>query len=533
MKKSLGHHRVFIVDDDINEAKTVDMLNNEVPSLNSHPSPSPNPNLVVGSPSRTRGMKTPTVRPIVRGQATSTPPRYSSASPQRYGISTTPQRPIIREPKYFNNNNNMVLSMDRMSLMDQNHGAEQFDHSMLSTKEYHAKMGRMNDVHKERQDCPLIAEVIDNELGVLETIHLLHSSPPKSTLLFMKSQAGSKNIRDMMAANSEVRQKIADFVIQKHMVNELALSPMGNFIVQKMPGIREDIDKQLCIQLAEDMIKLTMSKYGCRVVQTVITVVRPEHVKKLIVALRGYELDACLDLNGTHVIQILLGQRYQVYEDFFNPIANREILRDLVEHKLGCRIIQSCLDSLSKEITSSYVPPLLNKLIIPLLVDAKRYTENEFANYVIQNIIKNPSFSRQRDFIIDQVLLGNLLRLSQGKFSSHVVEAALDKACKDRLGRMCREIFHDYKIIEKGRTPLEVLLFDQYGNYIMQKLLLIAIAVCKGLREGEQNWMSILTQAVIRNRERLSRYSSGKKILALLYEHQSGVFGSAPSHRYR
>jgi hypothetical protein len=64
-----------------------------------------------------------------------------------------------------------------------------------------------------------------------------------------------------------------------------------------------------------------------------------------------------------------------------------------------------------------------------------------------------------------------LLSLSQGKFSSHVVEASLNYACPTRLARMCNEIFHDYKVVEKGRTPLEVIFLIKFVRLIDQLYL--------------------------------------------------------------
>jgi hypothetical protein len=59
-------------------------------------------------------------------------------------------------------------------------------------------------------------------------------------------------------------------------------------------------------------------------------------------------------------------------------------------------------------------------------------------------------------------------------------------------------------------------MFDQFGNYVVQKLLQIAVEVSVGRRAGDSSWMSILKVAVVRNEQRLQRYSSGKKILEIL-----------------
>jgi hypothetical protein len=75
------------------------------------------------------------------------------------------------------------------------------------------------------------------------------------------------------------------------------------------------------------------------------------------------------------------------------------------------------------------------------------------------------------------------------------------------------------------------MIFDQYGNYIVQKLLQIAIEVVQGHREGDPSWLNLLSGTVIRNIERLVRYSSGKKIIAALAEIQPEVYDGMLLHR--
>jgi hypothetical protein len=72
------------------------------------------------------------------------------------------------------------------------------------------------------------------------------------------------------------------------------------------------------------------------------------------------------------------------------------------------------------------------------------------------------------------------------------------------------------------------LLFDQYGNYVVQTLLKVAIDVSIGRFDGDASWLSILKAVVIRNQPRLQRYSSGKKILQMLGSVQNLVRNVQP-----
>lgn len=70
---------------------------------------------------------------------------------------------------------------------------------------------------------------------------------------------------------------------------------------------------------------------------------------------------------------------------------------------------------------------------------------------------------------------------------------------------------------------LHVMLFDQYGNYIVQTLLKVLIDVKKGARSGDPKWFNILATRLIRYGDNLLKYSSGKKIIEVL-EQEVGDF---------
>src|SRR4051794_8047558 len=60
------------------------------------------------------------------------------------------------------------------------------------------------------------------------------------------------------------------------------------------------------------------------------------------------------------------------------------------------------------------------------------------------------------------------------------------------------------------------MLFDQFGNYVVQRLFKIAIDVCSGRREGDQTWFATIAKRVRQSESSLRRYSSGKKLLYML-----------------
>lgn len=60
------------------------------------------------------------------------------------------------------------------------------------------------------------------------------------------------------------------------------------------------------------------------------------------------------------------------------------------------------------------------------------------------------------------------------------------------------------------------MLFDQYANYVVQRLLTIAIEVHQKRRYGEIIWFDKLASRIRLRSKELQRYSSGKKILDMM-----------------
>ncbi|VDN22963.1 unnamed protein product [Gongylonema pulchrum] len=110
----------------------------------------------------------------------------------------------------------------------------------------------------------------------------------------------------------------------------------------------------------------------------------------------------------------------------------------------------------------------------------------------------------------------NVLTLAQEKFASHVVEKSLTHASPRVLHYLMDEIFDGYITDEKGRDALDIMMFDLYGNYVVQTMIDVAIEVYEGRRQGDPKWATLLAERAIRHEFRLEHYSSGKKIIAKL-----------------
>ena len=98
--------------------------------------------------------------------------------------------------------------------------------------------------------------------------------------------------------------------------------------------------------------------------------------------------------------------------------------------------------------------------------------------------------------------------LSQDKYASHVIEKTLLHAETPMLFAMFSEILDGYEpdrldllslakerlnckyLISNNRNAIDIMLFDQYGNYVVQTMLNVAIDVRSGNRMGDITWFT-------------------------------------------
>ena len=191
------------------------------------------------------------------------------------------------------------------------------------------------------------------------------------------------------------------------------------------------------------MKSITLNKYGCRVVQTLLKNVPLEMVHELVHALCGFVVEASSHRHATHVVHCL-AQLFNstVYEcvvavvckrrarictnhflqSIFFRFAKKKICMRSLKTNLAAALYNIFLRILQRKSqreyttivrfnfnnaysnSSDFVPQILNDLVALLLLNAERFASNEFANYVVQYLIQHTPFKRQRDYIIDRVV---------------------------------------------------------------------------------------------------------------------------------
>uniref|UniRef100_A0A0R3RTG4 PUM-HD domain-containing protein n=1 Tax=Elaeophora elaphi TaxID=1147741 RepID=A0A0R3RTG4_9BILA len=351
---------------------------------------------------------------------------------------------------------------------------------------------------------------------------------------FGKDEKGSRFVQEEFAKSSPaVRQMMFDYLFERGGFDWFSNDPHGNFIIQArhamilsemeaFPGIEQ---ARIAEHVANKVVKMCSNRYGSRIMQRIFERFDFGYRVELLNKLSGSECFLAVDSCATHVMQKLFAL-FPPTKYSFVVIAltlSKENFKQVVQNKYGCRVIQSALEELEiSACTTRYANNpnefkaarrLLSKLLRRLTENCMEFTDHQFANYVMQHVISSEFHAEARDYIIKHAILSNVLTLSQEKFASHVVEKSLKHASPKLLHCLMSEIFDGYVKDDKGRDALDIMLFDQYGNYVVQTMINVSIDVHNERREGDLIWLARLSERISRHETRLLRYSSGKKII--------------------
>uniref|UniRef100_A0A7R9YUU0 PUM-HD domain-containing protein n=1 Tax=Chlamydomonas euryale TaxID=1486919 RepID=A0A7R9YUU0_9CHLO len=277
---------------------------------------------------------------------------------------------------------------------------------------------------------------------------------------------------------------------------ELSCDIFGNYVVQKALDVGDaGARAAVASALAGDMLSLSLNQYGCRVVQKALQVL-PEEGQVAIVSELDSQVMRCVrDANGNHVIQ-------KVIECVPTPRITHILdaflacILPLSGHPFGCRIVQRilehCKDPMRRGAALDEILKGTHKLIL-----------DQYGNYVIQQLLQCGS-TPERVHIVGVIAPG-IQRLALHKFASNVIEKGLTYCdTRERDTLIWGILGHGRPVPEGEPDPLQAMMKDQFGNYVVQKVLAVA--------NPEQR--DVLLSRMQPHLSALKKYTYGKHIAA-------------------
>ncbi|PLB49435.1 putative mRNA binding protein Pumilio 2 [Aspergillus steynii IBT 23096] len=319
---------------------------------------------------------------------------------------------------------------------------------------------------------------------------------------FSGDQHGSRFIQQKLeTANSDEKEQVFR-EIQSNAL-QLMTDVFGNYVVQKLFEHGNQTQKKIIAnQMKGHILSLSLQMYGCRVVQKALEHILTDQQASMVRELEPAVLRCVRDQNGNHVIQKAIERVPSEHVHFVIDafIGNVE---KLATHPYGCRVIQRMLEH-CEQVDREQILSELHVCTAKLIPD-------QFGNYVIQHVIEHGE-EKDRSAMIN-VVISNLIAHSKHKFASNVVEKSIDFGEQGQRQHIISMLTNSN---DRGENPLPGLIRDQYGNYVIQKVL-------SQLKGVERETLAEQIRPLLNG---IKKTSYGKQVAAiekLVYDPSGGV----------
>ncbi|WCJ19265.1 pumilio 4 [Euphorbia peplus] len=307
---------------------------------------------------------------------------------------------------------------------------------------------------------------------------------------FSTDQYGSRFIQQKLETSTvEEKNKIFPEIIPH--ARTLMTDVFGNYVIQKFfEHGSESHRAELASQLAGHVLPLSLQMYGCRVIQKALEVVDADQQTKMVAELDGSVMKCVRDQNGNHVIQKCIEcipeHRIQfIISSFYGQVVT------LSTHPYGCRVIQRVLEHSDNVNTQKIIIDEIMQSVCVLAQD-------QYGNYVIQHVLEHGKL-HERSAIINK-LAGQIVKMSQQKFASNVVEKCLSFGGPKERQILVNEMLGS----TDENEPLQVMMKDPFGNYVVQKVL----ETC------DDRSLELILSRIKVHLTALKRYTYGKHIVS-------------------
>ncbi|XP_042454316.1 pumilio homolog 3-like [Zingiber officinale] len=307
---------------------------------------------------------------------------------------------------------------------------------------------------------------------------------------FSTDQYGSRFIQQKLETATTKEKNMVFDEIMPHALS-LMTDVFGNYVVQKFFEHGSSTQKrELANHLNGHVLALSLQMYGCRVIQKAIEVVDLDQKVKMVSELDGHVMYCVRDQNGNHVIQKCIECVPQdaiqfIISTFYNQVVT------LSTHPYGCRVIQRVLEHCDNPNTQHIV-------VDEILQSVCMLAQDQYGNYVVQHVLEHGK-PDERSVIIRK-LTGRIVQMSQQKFASNVIEKCLFFGNLQERKLLVNEILGS----TDENQPLQVMMKDQFANYVVQKVL----ETC-----DDQQRELILSRIKV-HLDALKKYTYGKHIVA-------------------
>jgi len=324
----------------------------------------------------------------------------------------------------------------------------------------------------------------------------------------MKDKNGSRHLQEKIKSGDKKEREMTVGMLIAYLVSKrdlnltlMAEDVYGNYLIQLLFSRGNDHHHRILLDnfVLRSILRLSKSKYGCRVVQQILNAVKNnEYLIKLV---QHFEAQCRAEDNQKHNSVLQQQQQQsnkhnQTNSNTANTVLSRylqccnvnRVLQVMVELNLPYTVVKFIGDELERNllhyseetnacrVVQSFVKTYGEKLNVCKLLINKSHlylSEKVHGNYVIQCIIKKgewyselPAMKEFRNKLIYDIFEEkNLEHFSRNKHGSNVIEECIRVSSRKQVGYLVNVL------CRKQGYLLNLLMKDKFGNYIPKTLL--------------------------------------------------------------
>ena len=391
----------------------------------------------------------------------------NNLSPNGFKSNKSPNNLIISKNEYVNNINNINNNIENNDLINQNSFVN-INQVLINQNNLnnHMLLNSLNNNNQNRNiyfsqnmngfqnNNQIFAQNQKNEMNLL-MLKKKEDNLINNCVTLCKEQIDCRLLQKMIDENPSIASSILYDKI-KDKVQEISCDQFGNYFIQKVIehlNINQ-IDELLHKKISPNFRSFCFNPHGTRVVQKIFEKIinNEELLNYYNLLLQPNLKDFVIDQNASHIIIKYVNMLQYPKNSFIIEFLLTNSF-DLATKKHSCCVLQKCIEYSNEQQKKNFLKVIAEK--------SYGLFNDQYGNYVVQYCINLCDYDINKIFVDN--FLNDIMKFSTQKYSSNIIEKCMD--CCDEETKE--------KIIQKYCEPyiIEKLLFDMYGNYVLQKVM--------------------------------------------------------------
>ena len=272
-----------------------------------------------------------------------------------------------------------------------------------------------------------------------------------------ENQSGCRLLQNKLQQNSDRADDFYKSIKSKNILKKITIDSFGNYFIQKLlEYISSDLISEFFINIiCPSFMEISLNPHGSRVIQKLLErIYNNQNLMKIFnECLQNSMLEIFLNQSSTHIIIKYISLiKYPNNQIVYKYIVDN--IYYIATHKHSCCTLQKCLNEGNNT--------QRKEILISLANISSQLFADQYGNYAIQFALSLKD--EEANKIIISNYLGNFQENISNKISSNVYEKVLEY-CDFNTKQYIIKSLCNFETVKK-------LLYDTYGNYVLQKTLL-------------------------------------------------------------